>query len=164
MTASTRRLTPQLGGTAYPPHQYRAEVPDKGEEGSASLELAILTPVLLLIVLLTVAGGRFASARSQVREAARDAARAASLQRTPAAATTAAHTAAQAAFDRADLTCRHTGAVVDAVFGGAGIGGQVHVTVTCQVRLSDLSPLPLPGSTTVTADADSVLDTYRSQR
>ncbi len=135
-----------------------------GEQGSAAVELAVLAPVLLLVLLLVIAGGRVSTARAQVREAARDAARAASLQRTPADADTAARMTAQTALADAGLHCQTTGTSTQATFDGAGSGGSVHVTVSCQVALADLSPVPLPGSTTVTSDATSVLDTYRSQQ
>jgi hypothetical protein len=40
-------------------------------------------------------------------------------------------------------------------------GGTVGVTVTCTAQLSDLGPLDLGQSRTVTARAASVLDPYR---
>jgi Flp pilus assembly protein TadG len=131
------------------------------ETGSAALELAIATPAVLLILLLIVAAGRMSTAHSQVQEAARDAARAASLQRTLPAASAAATTTTDAAFADEQVHCTTVGTTTTGSFGTPGIGGSVHVTVSCRVPLSDLSILPLPGSRTVTADATSVLDTYR---
>lgn len=131
------------------------------EAGSAALELAVATPAVLLILLLIVAAGRMSTAHSQVQEAARDAARAASLQRTLSAATAAAKTSTDAAFAGQQVHCTTVGTTTTGSFGAPGVGGSVHVTVSCRVPLSDLSILPLPGSRTVTAEATSVLDTYR---
>ena len=47
--------------------------------GSASLELVLVTPVVLLLLLFVVCAGRLAEARADVDRAARDAARAASI-------------------------------------------------------------------------------------
>ena len=59
------------------------------DRGSASLELVLLTPVLLALLLLVVTAGRYGAARSDVDAAGRDAAAPASLERSvPAAART----------------------------------------------------------------------------
>ena len=133
------------------------------DSGSAALELAVATPAVLLILLLIVAAGRMSTAHSQVQEAARDAARAASLQRTLPAATVAAQTATSQSFSRQQVRCTNLATSTTGSFGAPGVGGSVHVVVSCQVPLSDLSLLPLPGSGSraVTAVATSVLDTYR---
>ena len=47
------------------------------EQGTMSVEMVILAPVLLLVVMLAVAGGRLVSAEGRVQAASRDAARAA---------------------------------------------------------------------------------------
>ncbi len=62
-------------------------VPLRSERGSAALEVAIGAPVMLLLVVLVVAGGRVALARQTVTAAADSAARAASISRTAPAAT-----------------------------------------------------------------------------
>ena len=127
------------------------------EKGSAALELAVATPAVLLIV----AGGRMSTAHSQVQQAARDAARAASLQRTLPQAQAAAGAATSQSFAAQQVHCTSLSTHTTGSFNGPGIGGSVHVTVSCAVPLGDLSPLPLPGSRTITADSTSVLDTYR---
>ncbi len=101
------------------------------------------------------------TAHSQVQEAARDASRAASLQRTLPAATAAAQATISQSFLRQHVHCTNLHTATTGTFAAAGVGGSVHVTVSCQVPLSDLAVLPLPGSRTVTAQATSVLDTYR---
>ena len=62
--------------------------PDR-ERGSMSVEMIVLVPVLLMVVLIAVAGGRYVSAEGMTRAAARDAARAASLERSSASAAAA---------------------------------------------------------------------------
>jgi Flp pilus assembly protein TadG len=141
----------------------RRHLRSRGDSGSAALELAVATPAVLLIVLLIIAAGRMSTAHSQVQEAARDAARAASLQRDLPAAIAAAQTTTTAAFAGQQVHCTHLDTTTSGSFGTPGVGGSVHVVVSCQVPLRDLSLLPLPGSRTVTADATSVLDTYRGE-
>ena len=58
-----------------------------------SVEMIVLVPVLLMVVLIAVAGGRYVSAEGMTRAAARDAARAASLERSSASAAAAASAA-----------------------------------------------------------------------
>jgi hypothetical protein len=41
------------------------------------------------------------------------------------------------------------------------VDGEVTVTVTCQVSLSELALLPVPGSTEVHATATEVIDRHR---
>jgi Flp pilus assembly protein TadG len=131
------------------------------EAGSAALELAIATPAVLLVLLLIVASGRMSTAHSQVQEAARDAARAGSLQRTLPAAVAAAQAATDLAFAGQQVHCTSRDTTTTGSFETPGVGGSVHVTVRCEVPLSDLSVLPLPGSRTVTAESTEVLDIYR---
>jgi Flp pilus assembly protein TadG len=145
-----------MTGHTRPPRRLPAD-----DTGSAALELAIATPAVLLVVLLIVVAGRTSTAHSQVQEAARDAARAASLQRSLPAAITAADTSTAATFTGQQVHCTALHTTTDGSFGPPGVGGFVHVVVSCQVPLSDLSLLSLPGSRTETADATSVLDTYR---
>ncbi len=58
----------------------------RGEGGSVALEMAILTPALLVMLFVVVAAGRISSAKNDVTNAAADAARAGSLRRTQGAA------------------------------------------------------------------------------
>lgn len=133
------------------------------EAGSAALELAVVTPAVLLVLMLIIAAGRMSTAHSQVQEAARDAARAASLQRTLPAAVAAAQVTTDRAFTGQQVHCTSIGTTTTGIFNTPGIAGSVHVTVSCHVPLSDFGLLPLPGSRTVTADSTEVLDTYRGQ-
>lgn len=140
------RLRPVAGGA------------DGGERGSMSVEMIVLVPVLLLIVMIAVAGGRLVSAEGMVQAAARDAARAASIERSAGEADAAARRSLAAA-DTANARC--SGGVD---VGGFGRGGTVTATVSCRVELSDLGLVFLPGATTVTASSTAPVDTWRGTR
>ena len=101
--------------------------------------------MLLLVVFL----GRITTARADVDEAARDAARAASLARTTVAASTDGEAAARAAIADGGPSCRTLSVQVDTA--GFGPGGTVSASVACQVDLSDLGPLELPGTRTISS-------------
>ena len=132
----------------------------RDETGSATAELVILTPLLILLLLFVVALGRLAGARGQVDGAAAQAARAASLARDPTAATAAATQTAQAALAAEHITCTHLGVAVDTTQFTAG--GNVAVTVSCSVNLGDLTGLHLPGSETLQDRLVEPIDRYRS--
>lgn len=125
------------------------------ERGSMSVEMVVITPVLLLVVMIAVAGGRWVSAEGMAQAAARDAARAASMERSASAASAAAREALAQA-DTADAACS---SVTDV--SRFTRGGSVRVTVSCQVPLADLGLVFLPGVTTVTAASTAPVDTWR---
>lgn len=129
------------------------------ELGSASLELVLLTPVLVLLLLLVVLGGRYAQARADVDAAARDSARAGSIARDAEAARVAADTAARARLDEGGVTCRSL--VVDLDTTDFRAGGRVVATVTCAVDLSDLTGLAVPSERTFVAEFASPIDAFR---
>lgn len=130
------------------------------DRGSASAELALLTPVLILIAMLVLLAHRLVSAGMAADAAAHAAARAATLERTPAVAHTAAETAAAQAVRTHELSC----ATHDLTVNTSGLtpGTTVDVTLTCHAHLSDLVGLHLPGTRTIEGTASSVVDTYRS--
>ena len=123
-----------------------------------AVELALLAVPLVAILLFVAALGRFSDARNQVNEAARDAARQASTFLAP---TTATQQANQIAGTDLSGVCAHHTITVDTT--RLRPGGQVTVTVACQVPLGDLLLLKLPGSRTVTASSTSIVDTYVQQ-
>ena len=143
------------------PARPRALRPESRERGSAAAELVLVTPFLILLLLFAVAAGRLVQARLDVDSAAQQAARAASLARTPQAAAAQAQQVAQAALAGQSVTCDP--AVVTPDLGDFTPGGEVTVTVTCTVNLSDLSLLHIPGSETITAAFTSPIDTYRGE-
>jgi Flp pilus assembly protein TadG len=133
---------------------------ERGDErGSVTVELVLVTPLLILLLLFVVALGRVASARIDVNGAAAQAARAASIARDPESATNAAQATATAALAGDHVTCANLQVATDT--GGFGAGGTVAVTVTCNVDLADLAGLRLPASTAISARSVSVVDTYR---
>ena len=89
-----------------------------------------------------------------VESAARHAARTISIARDPDAA-------AGVAEDDAAITVRLGSALCESMdFDPVVVDGEVTVTVTCQVDLSELALLPVPG-TTVQATATEVIDRHR---
>ena len=130
------------------------------ENGSAVVEMVILTPVFIVTLLFIIALGRFAEARADVDGAARDAARAASLRRDPGAAVAEGARVAEATLATRGVACARTSVDVDP--GGLEPGGLVAVNVTCDVRLADLTLLGLPGSRTIESRFVAPIDTFRS--
>jgi len=135
------------------------------DAGSASLELAIIAPVLLALFALVVMGGRFAIASTAITGVAGAAARDASLARTPGAARVAATSTALATLAAQGLHCQGapTVAVDTSGFAAApGTPASVSVDVTCVVVVNGLDVPGLPTTRTVHDRGVSPLDPYRS--
>lgn len=135
------------------------------DRGSIALELAVLGPALLLFIGLMILAGRMALANQSVAQAADEAARTASIARTQSGASSGASSAARSALAQQSLQCVSTQVSVDTSQFSRPVGtpAAVSATVSCVVRLADLSLPGLPGSRTVTATASSPLDTYRER-
>lgn len=133
----------------------------RGEGGSVALELAILTPALLVLLFVVVAAGRISSAKNDVTNAAADAARAGSLRRTQGAAVDDAVAVAKANLADAAASCTDAGDVAVDV-SDLRPGGRVAVTVTCRVPLADLVLLGIPGTKSLVSRSVAVVDTSRS--
>jgi Flp pilus assembly protein TadG len=131
----------------------------KNNRGAATIELVLLTPVLIVMLLFIVVLGRIASTRQDVDAAARDAARAAANARSPAAARTDGTTAAEASLAEQGISCRNLVVTVDTTAFRAG--GTVTASVSCTVDLSDVTSLSIPASHTITATFIAPLDQYR---
>ena len=127
--------------------------------GSASLELVLVTPVVVVLLLFVVFVGRVAQARADVDRAARDAARAASIARTSEAARSQGDSAARATLAAGGVSCQRLDVTIDVVQFRAG--GTVDATVTCTIGLGDLAMLDVPGSRTVASTFTEPVDTYR---
>jgi len=127
--------------------------------GVATLEMSLLMLPVLLLAELGVAGGRYAQAQAYATAAAYSAARAASLAADPDQAQLDAQGAAQASVQGAGTAC--SGVTASTNVSDFVPGGNVTVTVTCQVSYSDLLLLPLPGSVTVSGKAVSPVDLFR---
>jgi Flp pilus assembly protein TadG len=135
------------------------------ERGSATLELAILAPALLLLLGLVVLAGRVQVAAGAVEHAAAVAARDASLARTPAAAQATGTVAADRELTAQNLRCTPTTVVINTSGFAAPVGqpATVTATITCTVTLADLALPGLPGARTITAHATSPLDSWRTR-
>lgn len=131
----------------------------RGDQGSVTTELVMITPIALVLLCLIALTGRTATARGKVDGVARDAARAASFQRDPASAEEAARVAATDAVGAAGVQCASSAVTADV--GSFGPGGQVAVTVTCDINLSDLGLIGLSGTRAITARAVEPIDLYR---
>jgi Flp pilus assembly protein TadG len=130
------------------------------ETGTMTVELVLLTPVVFALLALVVGLGRSADARGRLTGAARDAARAASLSPSPAAAQTAARDTALADLEGAGLECQAP--QISTSVSNFRPGGDVTVTIRCELDLSGLVVSGLPGRTTLSAHATAPLDTYSS--
>ena len=128
------------------------------QAGTGTVELVIVTPVLLMMLCLIVGLGRAADARGRLTGAVRDAARAASLAASPSAAAQAAHDTALADLTGAGLECRQPQVSTDTTAWHPG--GQLRVRIRCALDLSTLVVSGLPGHRTLTADATVPLDRY----
>ena len=135
------------------------------DTGSTSVEVAVLTPVVLLVLALLVAGGRIVTAHAAVDTAATTAARAASIARTAPAAQQHAATTAEAGLREHALHCAHHEVTLDSsgFDQPAGRPGTVVVHAACTVALADLALPGMPGSIPLQAQAASPLDPYRER-
>lgn len=129
------------------------------EAGSISVELAILSPVLIALVVAAIVIGRSSVAYNSVAAAAYNASRAASISRTEETAVQQATAVAQTTLDNQALECASTDITVDA--GGlnvpVGEPAMVSVTVSCQLSFADVG---LPNRT-LEATFYSPVDTWR---
>lgn len=135
-------------------------------DGSATVELAVLGPLMIAILLTLMGAIRISDAQQSVQTSAAQAARAASLARTAETAYHDGHAAAETSLSDDDLRCTDTAITVDTsqFDAPAGEHGKVTTTVTCVVDLSDMSGMALlPGSLTVTRTSTSLVDPYRGR-
>lgn len=135
------------------------------DDGSASIEAAILAVPLGALIVLAIIGGRIQVAGGTVQAAAHDAARTASISRTAADAQSAARAAARATLDQANLHCSSLTVSVNTAGFAIPVGrpATVSATVTCVVDFRDLIANGIPGSHTVTSTFVSDLDTFRTR-
>jgi Flp pilus assembly protein TadG len=141
------------------PYHFRQASPGHGDQGSAAVEMVLLTPLLMLFLFLIVAAGRLVQARLEVDSAAQQAARAASLARDPASAAADATATAQAALASQHITCDPMSVSPD--LGDFTPGGQVTVQVSCTVSLAGLALLHVGGAETLSSTFTSPIDVYR---
>lgn len=148
------------------PPRRRSRLRRERQVGSATVELAILMPIIMTAVLFVVGVARVMVAAHATQWAAVDASRAASIARQAGTAAGDGDRAAEAALSNQNLHCAETAVDVDTSQFATPVGqrAQVVVTVTCVVDLGDVSGLTgLPGRFTVTKTARSPIDTYRGR-
>ncbi len=135
------------------------------QRGSASVEVTMLVPTLLITLGLLIVGGRVWFARTTVNEAAHSAARAASLARSAGEAAAAGRTAAEHSLATHGLRCASTAVRVNTAAFAVPVGtpATVTVSVSCQVAYADLFLPQAPGGVDLQANGASALDTYRSR-
>jgi Flp pilus assembly protein TadG len=130
----------------------------RDERASASMEMVLLTPVLLCLLLFVVAGGRLVTARSDVSYAAKVGARAASLARSPSVAEADGRAAVLSTLDGQNVNCKDLDIVVDSA--ELRPGGQVTTTLECDVDLSMASLLGLPLTKSVHTSFTEPVDVF----
>ncbi len=132
----------------------------RGDRGSITLELVLLTPFLVLFFLFLALVGRLVNVQSQLDGAARDGARAASVARDQG---DAEEFAIQAVKDSLgdDNFCVGDAAQTEVDLGDWQPGGHVTVTVTCQTDLVGLELVPFGGDPEKKGTASAPIDTYR---
>lgn len=132
----------------------------RDQNGSLTVELVALTPVLFILAMVILAFGRVSEVRQQVVEAARATAESAALLPNPASVQQgSADTPAMGAIESTHA-CAHVQVITDVSHFYPG--GFVTVTVVCQVDLSDVSVPGIPGSTIVRGISTAPIDPYRS--
>ncbi len=127
--------------------------------GSLTVELVVLTPVIVVFLLVALAFGRYALAKEQLVGGARAAADAVAVAGSALQAQQAGSAAAMPVL-QSDHTC--TNPTVSVASSSFVAGGQVRVSVSCQVALSDLLIPGFPGTVTVQADQVATIDPYRA--
>ena len=129
------------------------------DDGNATVQTALIVPVLVTLLLFVVMCGRLVETRLRVDAVSQDAAREASLARTPQTAEAAARRAAAEQLGRGGTTCAsYTVSVDTARFRP---GGSVTVSVKCQAAVGDLTGLSLPGHVGIGSTSISAVDPYR---
>jgi Flp pilus assembly protein TadG len=130
------------------------------DRGSLTVELVVLTPVIVLFVLTALAFGRFELAREQVIGAARAGAEAASVAPSAGAAQPAAVAAAMPMVTDGAHSCTQVHVVADTE--NFVPGGSVRVAVSCQISFGDLLIPGVPGHAEVSAVVSAPIDPFRS--
>jgi hypothetical protein len=132
----------------------------RSQNGSMSVELVVLTPVVVMFALLALGLGRFELLHEQVVGAAQAGAEAAAVAPSAAQAQAAATAAATPGIPPGPHSCRQLSVVTDTEQFVAG--GSVRVTVSCEVDFSDLLIPGLPGHESVQAVVTAPIDPYRA--
>ena len=133
-------------------------IKNRFETGSASVELVLLTPLLMILVLLVVLAGRSGEVLLQVKHAADQGARAASISAVS-KQTVEGRGAALKDLIATGVSCNNPRISVEPQ--SLGTTRYVKVAVECEVNRKGLDLLGV-GAKTVRAESIEVLDTYRA--
>ena len=136
-----------------------------GDRGNATVELVVWAPLLILVLFTLYWVSRYVTAEFAMSEVAANAARAASLAVDPGSAQATAEATAYDSIAEQDLRCVDLQVTVDVSGFATPLGqpAQVTVQISCTVDNSDLVWPGIPGNPTLTGDAVSPLDAYRSR-
>jgi Flp pilus assembly protein TadG len=132
-------------------------VPD---DGSLTVELVVLTPVLFALALMVLVFGRVSESHQQVVSAAAAGAEFAAVLPDP--TTAQAGASINAAIDVSGQAHACVDSQITTDVSAFHPGGYVRVTVQCQVGLADISILGTHYSRVVGASATAPIDPYRS--
>lgn len=127
----------------------------RDDRGSASVELAILAPLVGILLACIVLVGRVQIARADLEGAARSAARDLSMARDPDAVQHDVEEGLDVSLKVGSPSCRSLS------FTPVLRATEVSVTIACVVDLQAAAVLPVSGTMTVTAHATEIVDTYR---
>lgn len=120
-----------------------------------AVEFVVLTPVLVAIMMLVVAFGRYVDIEGEVESAARDAVRAASLERDLATAQAVAQGVAN------DSVPGNVNCSAVTIGGSFSSGGTITAQLSCDVSYDGLGLIGLPGSVTIDGQSSAPIDTLR---
>ncbi|HET6953504.1 MAG TPA: hypothetical protein VFI47_24210 [Acidimicrobiales bacterium] len=138
------------------PRTPRTPRPARDDRGNGALDLSVMGVCFFVpVVLLLVFAGRVNAGHAAVESAARHAARTISIARDPAAAEGVAEADAATTVHEGSAMCRTMDFVASVE------AGEVTVTVSCDVDLSELALLPVPGTREASATAVEVIDKHR---
>jgi Flp pilus assembly protein TadG len=129
----------------------------KTDSGSVTVEMALLTPVLMVLILFGVYSGRASESLIQVQSAADQAARGASKVSRSKVETTALQIA-ERALDSESTSC--VDFTVSTAFIEQGNNDAVRVEISCTINVDGLTLLGL-SQRRVTASSTEVLDRWR---
>lgn len=129
----------------------------KSENGSATVELVLLTPVLMTLMLFVVNAGRSGESQIEVRHAADQAARAASMVH-PRSMQAVAERVAREDLFRNGVGC--TDSVVELSINESEVSRSVTVSLDCVVNREGLDLLGL-SERHISADSTEVIDRWR---
>ena len=135
------------------------------ERGSATLELVIVAPFMILILAAIIAAGRIGLAQQAIQTVAYDAARAASISRDAGSARSAAQQVAALSMASNHLNCSTSNVNISTAGFSSAVGTKavVDATILCTVKLSDIALPGIPGAFTITREATSAIDQFRER-